>query len=147
MSLTTSYSTKPARAETSVHLAGDRILRIVTTKAQTGHLTTRATVATVEGNNLVFALFRDFNETLVRSLLRATDGNVRRQHESVLATVAQLTLRANQFYELLEGRACDQPCSTPLAATIDVQPNQSSLIGTVTPSPWPSRASGTGTAS
>lgn len=117
MSSTTTYSTKPARAETNVHLAGDRILRIVTTKAQTGHLSTRATVATVEGSSLVFALFRDFNETLVRSLLRATDGNVRRQHESVLTTVAQLTLRANQFYELLEGGARDQPCSTPSTAT------------------------------
>jgi len=119
MPQTTSYSSKPAKAETTVNLAGDRVLRIVTAKDHSGHLTTRATVATVQGSSLTFALFRDFNETVVRTPLRATDANVGRQHESVLTTVEQLTLRATQFYELLDGTERDQPCSTTSTAAAD----------------------------
>jgi hypothetical protein len=119
MSQTTSYSSKPARAETTVNLAGDRVLRIVTAKDQSGHLTTRATVVTVQAGNFIFALFRDFNEALVRTPSRATDGNVRRQHESVLTTVEQLTLRATRFYKLLDGTERDQHGATTSTATAD----------------------------
>lgn len=98
MSPTTTYTSKPARAETEVNLANERVLRIVTAKDHAGYLVTRATVVTVQGNSFVFVMFEDFNEEIVRATVRTTDSNVRRQHEDVLANVAQWTLCAVQFY-------------------------------------------------
>jgi hypothetical protein len=97
----------------------DRVLQIVTSRDRVGHLVTRAYVGSLRGGMIAHALYSDFAETVARTELRATDGNVRRQHGGVLSSAVQLRSRAEQFYAAVdadegglgESAAADAPAS------------------------------------
>jgi hypothetical protein len=74
---------------------------------------TRVAVHKVEGNFCVFKPFSDFSVTLATASLRATDVNVRRQHQAVLADLPELVKCATVHYQV---RRADSPPSVAVTA-------------------------------
>jgi hypothetical protein len=113
MSTSTKFNKKPASATTEVDLPNDLVLKVTTSKTIAGLLCTRVAVHKVEGNFCVFKPFSDFSVTLATASLRATDVNVRRQHQAVLADLPELVKCATVHYQV---RRADSPPSVAVTA-------------------------------
>jgi len=77
---------------------GDRVLRLVTCKANRGGLFTYASVAIESEGWTTTAIFGDYNKVVAKSADRCTEAAVRRMHDAVLTQVDATVAEAKAFY-------------------------------------------------
>jgi ribosomal protein L3 len=86
------------RAATSIDLEDARVLRIETSKNDSGYVTTLATVHKRERDTLIHAMFADYSKYLAKEKIRATDKAITAQHDKVLADLPTIMADVTRHY-------------------------------------------------
>jgi len=85
--------------ETTVPLEGDFVLMIYTSKIKLArYLETHAVVGQQGDGYTTTQIFHDYNKTLAKEPVRATEKAIRTQHEQVLATIDTILADVTRHY-------------------------------------------------